>query len=145
MEQAMGVAPYHMPSKQGQMRTSQKIKTERILIFSPDADLANSLKLLLEECCDVALETRLDRLEQGLRETSPTFLLVDLFSTAQDGLSQLLFLERLKVTMPVILMRTYRSSVAIDDAIKRLGAHVFYKPVNVEAVVDLVQELKKSR
>ncbi|HEY4613630.1 MAG TPA: hypothetical protein VII11_11660 [Bacteroidota bacterium] len=141
----MATVPHTIPIQQNLMRSSQKMKADRILIFSPDADLAVSLKLLLEVCCEVVIETRLERLEGRMRETPPSYLLVDLFSTAQDGLKQLQFLERLEIAVPVILLRTYRSSAAIDEAIKNLRAYVFYKPVNVETVVELIHELQNRR
>jgi hypothetical protein len=112
-----------------------------LLIFSADADLANSLTLLLEDRYEVVKVTQLEHLDQSLKESSPALLLVDLFSTPQDALKQLLYLEQLKSTVPLILLRAYRSNTPIDDAIKRLNAYVFYKPVNIDMVVDLVQEL----
>lgn len=132
---------YSMPQKRKQTARKPPVGRPRLLIFSADVDLAHSLKLLLEDRYEVVKVTQLERLEQCLKETSPALLLVDLFSTAQDGLKQLLYLERLKPPVPLILLRAYRSSALIDDAIKRLNAYVFYKPVNVDMVVDLVQDL----
>lgn len=132
---------YSMPQKLKQHARKSPIGRPRLLVFSADADLAHSLELLLEDRYEVAKVTQLERLEQCLKETDPALLLVDLFSTAQDGLKQLLDLEQLRPTVPLILLRAYRSNRLIDDAIKRLNAYVFYKPVNIDMVVDLVQDL----
>lgn len=130
-----------MSQKRRQIAQKPPFGRQRLLIFSPDEDLAHSLTLLLEDRYEVVKVTQLERLGQRLKETSPALLLVDLFSTAQDGLKQLLYLERLRPTVPLILLRAYRSNTLMDDAIKRLNAYVFYKPVNIDMVVDLVQDL----
>ncbi|HXG37332.1 MAG TPA: hypothetical protein VNL36_01035 [Bacteroidota bacterium] len=130
-----------MSQKRRQIAQKPTFGRQRLLIFSPDEDLAHSLTLLLEDRYEVVKVTQLERLGQRLKETSPALLLVDLFSTAQDGLKQLLYLERLRPTVPLILLRAYRSNTLMDDAIKRLNAYVFYKPVNIDMVVDLVQDL----
>jgi DNA-binding NtrC family response regulator len=130
-----------MPQKRRSVAETPPVGRQRLLIFSPDVDLANSLKLLLEDRYEVVKVTQLECLEESLKQASPALLLVDLYSTSQDCLKQLLYLERLRLTVPLILLRAYRSNTLIDDAIKRLNAYVFYKPVNVDMVVNLVQEL----
>ncbi len=134
-----------IPRKRGKLSVSEQEQRDRILLFCADRDLGLSLKLLLEDCCAVVLETNFERLEARMKETAPALLLVDLYSSAQDSLKQLVQLERLSIAVPLILTRTYRSSAPIDEAIKRLGAYVFYKPVNVEMVTELVQELRKRK
>ncbi len=133
-----------MRQKRKSVARTPSIGRQRLLIFSPDVDLAHSLKLLLEDRYEVVKVTQLERLEESLKQTSPALLLVDLYSTAQDGLKQLLYLERLRPTVPLILLRAYRSDTQLDDAIKRLNAYVFYKPVNIDLVVNLVQELMSA-
>lgn len=137
-------AGYLMPQKRNQIARTPPVGRQRLLIFSPDADLAHSLTLLLEDRYEVVKVTQLEQLGQCLKETSPALLLVDLFSTLQDGLKQLLYIERLKLFVPLILLRSYRSNTLMDDAIKRLNAYVFYKPVNIDMVVNLVHDLTSA-
>ena len=117
---------------------------DRILIFSPDHDLATSLSMLLAEAFSTVVETDLRNFDRRAQEEMPALLLVDLFSSAVESLQQLKQLEKLPA-VPIVLLRDYRSFSESDQMIKRLKAFYFYKPVDVEKVTLLIAGLLEKQ
>jgi len=121
------------------IRTSGR---KKVLVFSPDAALAKSLSLLLEDQYEIACETQLDKLKATIGATSPALLLVDLYSFPSDILREVNVLRTSRLKVPVVLLRVYRQlGPEIEESIRDLADFVFYKPFDVNAVADAVHKL----
>lgn len=115
---------------------------KKVLVFSPDAALARSLSLLLEDKYEIACETQLDNLKGTIGSASPGLLLIDLFSFPSDILKEINVLRTSRLKVPVIILRVYRQlNPEIEETIKDLADFVFYKPFDVNAVADAVHKL----
>lgn len=117
---------------------------DRILIFSPDTDLATSLSMLLADTFSPVVETNLRDFNRRVQEETPALLLVDLFSSAAESLQQLAQLDH-QPSVPLVLLRDYRSFSEVDRMIKKLKAYYFFKPVDVEKVTTLITGLLRKR
>ncbi len=117
-------------------------QTNPILIFSPDGDIARSLKMLLEEEYRVETETSLAALEERIRRTDPPLLLVDLYPLPPDILKTVDVLKRRKNKNPVVMFHVFRNSrPEIEQAIRNVSDLILYKPINAELVSELVSVL----
>jgi DNA-binding NtrC family response regulator len=119
---------------------------KKVLVFSPDAALAKSLSLLLEDQYEIACETQLDNLKGTIGTASAGLLLIDLFSFPSDILKEINVLRTSRLKVPVIILRVYRQlNPEIEETIKDLADFVFYKPFDVNAVADAVHKLLEGR
>jgi DNA-binding NtrC family response regulator len=115
---------------------------KKVLVFSPDAALAKSLSLLLEDQYEIACETKLENLKATIGSASPSLLLVDLFAFPSDILREVNVLRTSRLKVPVVLLRVYRQlGPEIEESIRDLADFVFYKPFDVNAVADAVHKL----
>jgi DNA-binding NtrC family response regulator len=133
------------PGQQGALQQPRNPGQGCVLIFSADKDLAESLTMLVEDRFPTRTETDLKMLPQRIQDCIPSVLLVDLLSSPEEGLSQIRLLEKDKSGSPVILLRNYRSNPEMDAAIRKLGAYVFFKPVDVEVIRGLIMELSEKK
>jgi DNA-binding NtrC family response regulator len=118
---------------------------KNVLIFSPDADLARTLVLILEDRFHITRETTISALAESLRSTRPDLVLVDLFTFSEDVRRVLEILRARPSNVPLILLRGYmplRQDVTAE--IEAMGSLVFYKPVDVEMVTQAIEDLLKS-
>lgn len=119
--------------------------SKNVLIFSPDADLARTLVLILEDRYHITRETTISALAESLRTTHPDLVLVDLFTFSEDVRRVLEILRVRPSTVPLILLRGYmplRPDVTAE--IEAMGSLVFYKPVDVEMVTQAIEDLLTS-
>lgn len=119
--------------------------SKNVLIFSPDADLARTLVLILEDRYHITRETTISALAESLRSTKPDLVLVDLFTFSEDVRRVLEVLRARPSNVPLILLRGYmplRQDVTAE--IEAMGSLVFYKPVDVEMVTQAIEDLLKS-
>ena len=115
---------------------------KKVLVFSPDAALAKSLSLLLENQYEIACETQLEKLTATIGTASPGLLLIDLYSFPSDILREVNVLRTSCLKVPVVLLRVYRQlGPEIEESIRDLADFVFYKPFDVNAVADAVHKL----
>jgi DNA-binding NtrC family response regulator len=122
------------------------VSRKRVLVFSPDADLAQFLLLNLEDEFQIVREHRLETFEQAVKEISPDLILIDLFTFSSDIIKQLDIVRRMAGTIPIIALRAYMSvSPEMDKSINDLTNAVFYKPVDVELVTQAIEDLLNSR
>lgn len=136
---AMGTLAVEKTSQEGLL---QREARKKVLVFSPDAALAKSLSLLLEDQYEIACETQLDNLKHTIGAAAPALLLVDLFSFPSDILKEVNVLRTSRLKVPVVLLRVYRQlSPEIEETIRDLADFVFYKPFDVNAVADAVHKL----
>jgi len=137
---------YPMKSMQTDRRARAQGKpaTEhaKILVFSPDADLARSLSLLLEDQFEIVCETQLENLKRSISGTTPALLLIDLFAFPSDILREVNILRASQLDIPVVLLRVYRHlSPELEETIRDLADVVLYKPFDVKVVADAVHKL----
>lgn len=119
---------------------------KKVLVFSPDAALAKSLSLLLEDQYEIACETQIDNLNAAIGTSSPVLLLVDLYSFPSDILREVNVLRTCGLKVPVVLLRVYRQlSPEIEEVIRDLADFVFYKPFDANAVADAVHTLLNGK
>ncbi|HAV22977.1 MAG: hypothetical protein A2X67_07470 [Ignavibacteria bacterium GWA2_55_11] len=116
--------------------------TKRVLIFSPDADLARTLVLILEERFQITRETSVSALETTLGRERPDLVLVDLFTFSED-VRRVLELLRLKAAdVPLVILRGYRPlQKDVNADIETMGSIVFYKPVDVDLVSQAIENI----
>ena len=100
--------------------------------------------MLVEDRFPTRTETNLAMLSERIQDCIPAVLLVDLLASPDEGLSQIQLLQQHNSGAPVILLRNYRSSPEMDAAIRKLGAYVFFKPVDVEVITALINELSEG-
>jgi len=121
---------------------SQVDRTNAILIFSPDHDIAKSLTMLLEEHYPIEAETNLAMLEEHINRLDPPLLLVDLYPLPPDILRTVEVLKRRKNKNPVVMFHVFRNSrPEIEQAIRNVSDLILYKPINAELVSELVSVL----
>ena len=119
--------------------------SKSVLIFSPDADLARTLVLILEDRYRIMRETTITALSDSLQRENPDLVLVDLFTFSEDVRRVLDVLRTRAVHVPLILLRGYiplRQDVTAD--VESMGSMVFYKPVDVELVSQAIEDLLKG-
>jgi DNA-binding NtrC family response regulator len=132
--------------KQGpsQVRTAAGGTRKRVLLFSPDADLARFLILNLEDRLEIVRVHTLAEFENGVGTTTPDLVLVDLYTFSADVVKQIDIIRRHAVAVPIIVLRAYVSlSPEMDRAIEELADQVFYKPVDVELITQAIEERLK--
>lgn len=113
-----------------------------VLIFSPDADLARTLLLILEDRYRITRETTITALSEALSRERHDLILVDLFTFSEDVRRVLDVLRTRTARTPLILLRGYiplRQDVTSE--IESMGSIVFYKPVDVELVSQAIEDL----
>ena len=117
---------------------------KRVLVFSPDADLARFLLMNLEDKFQIIREHRLEQFEQAIKEISPDLVLIDLFTFSIDIVKQLDIIRRTAVTVPIIALRAYMSlTPEINKSIDDLADIIFYKPVDGELITQAIEDLLK--
>jgi DNA-binding NtrC family response regulator len=127
--------------------TSQRVTMmkKRVLVFSPDADLARFLLMNLEDKFQILREHRLEQFEQVIKEISPDLVLIDLFTFSIDIVKQLDIVRRTAVTVPIIALRAYMSlTPEINKSIDDLATIVFYKPVDGELITQSIEDLLRQ-
>ena len=126
----------------GHSSKGARAESKRVLVFSPDADLARCLLVTLEDRFEIVRETRLEGLEQSLKEVSPDLVLIDLSAFSTDIERQLEVIRRNTLSMPIMILRAYVSlPPEINKAITEMTDLVFYKPVDVDLISQAIENL----
>jgi DNA-binding NtrC family response regulator len=127
-----------------QVESTSTVFQKRVLVFSPDADLARVLLLNLEDKFQIVREHRLEQFEQAVKEILPDLILIDLFTFSTDIIKQLDIVRRMKSAVPIIALRAYMSlTPEMNKSIDDLTDAVFYKPVDVELITQAIEDLLK--
>ena len=130
--------------ERSQAALSPSVDLKRVLVFSPDADLARFLLLNLEDKFQIMREHRLEYFEQAVKELRPDLILIDLFAFSPDIIKQLDIVRRTAHAVPIIALRAYMSlTPEMDKAIDELTDAVFYKPVDVELITQTIEDFFK--
>jgi len=123
---------------------SPSFSRKRVLVFSPDLDLARFLLLNLEDKFQIVREHRLEQFEQAVKEIVPDLILIDLFTFSTDIIKQLDIVRRMASAVPIIALRAYMSlAPEMNKSIDELTDTVFYKPVDVELITQAIEDLLK--
>jgi DNA-binding NtrC family response regulator len=123
---------------------SPSVSRKRVLVFSPDLDLARFLLLNLEDKFQIVREHRLEHFEQAVKEIVPDLILIDLFTFSTDIIKQLDIVRRMASAVPIIALRAYMSlAPEMNKSIDELTDTVFYKPVDVELITQAIEDLLK--
>jgi DNA-binding NtrC family response regulator len=124
--------------------SNSAVSRKRVLVFSPDSDLARFLLLNLEDEFQIVREHQLEHFEQAVKEIVPDLILIDLFTFSSDIIKQLDIVRRTANTVPTIALRAYMSlSPEMNKSIDDLTDAVFYKPVDVELITQAIEDLLK--
>lgn len=117
---------------------------KRVLVFSPDSDLARFLLLNLEDRFQILRYTTLEQFEHAVQENIPDLILIDLYTSSLDINKQLDVIRRTALAVPVIALRAYKSlSPEMNQSLDELTDIIFYKPANVELVTQAIEDLLK--
>jgi DNA-binding NtrC family response regulator len=117
---------------------------KRVIVFSPDADLARCLLLILEDEFDIVRKTTIADFESSIRAVAPDLILIDLYTFSADIVKQLDVVRHLSAKVPVIVLRAYLSlTKKMDQAIEDVASLVFYKPVDVDLITQAIEDLLK--
>jgi len=127
-----------------QAALNSTLSRKRVLVFSPDADLARFLLLNLEDKFQIMREHQLERFKQAIKDTLPDLILIDLFAFSIDIIKQLDIVRRMAGIVPIIALRAYMSlTPEMNKSIDDLTDAVFYKPVEVELITQAIEDLLK--
>ena len=138
MSNQAGIISHERP----QAALSSTVSRKRVLVFSPDADLARFLLLNLEDKFQIVREHKLEHFEQAVREILPDLILIDLFTFSTDIVKQLDIVRRMASIVPIIALRAYMSlTPEMNKSIDDLTDAVFYKPVDVELITQAIEDL----
>jgi len=130
--------------EQPQMKSIPVVSRKRVLVFSPDSDLARFLLLNLEDEFQIVREHQLEHFEQAVKEILPDLILIDLFTFPADILKQLDIVRRMASSVPVIALRAYMSlAPELNKSIDDMVDAVFYKPADVDLVTQAIKDLLK--
>jgi DNA-binding NtrC family response regulator len=139
----MKAHPQTAPNSQ---RGSRVDSRKRILVFSPDKDLAESLSLLLEGNFEIVRETSMQSLQEVISSTRPALLLIDLFVFASDILKVLDIIRSSRKTIPIIILHVYQQrNPTMEDAIQKAADLVLFKPVDVDEIGISITKLLERR
>ena len=125
--------------------STMNIIKKRVLVFSPDADLARFLVMNLEDKFQIIREHQIEQFEHSIKEIQPDLVLVDLYTFSTDIIRQLNIVQRVAVSVPVIALRAYMSlSPEINKSIDDISDIVFFKPVDGERITRAIEDLLKD-
>jgi len=133
-----------MSQETQQAATTSALPRKRVLVFSPDSDLARFLLLNLEDEFQIVREHRLEGFEHAVKEFSPDLIVVDLFTFSSDIVKQLDIVRRSATGIPIIALRAYMYlTPEMNKSIEDLTDTIFYKPVDVELFTQAIEDLLK--
>ncbi len=128
------------PRTEPQVLTQDKRK--KILVFSPDRDLAQSLSMLFENHFEITCETSMGNLGKRITSVAPDLLIVDLHTFSSDVMLELNIVESSCAKVPVVILRAYnRLRSDVEEMVQRTAKVVFYKPFNAEEVVRSIHSM----
>ena len=112
----------------------------RVLVFSPDPDLAQCLLLNLEDRFQIIREHTLINFQEALQQAAPHLILIDLCTFPEDISKQFEILHRAANNVPIIVLRAYLAlPPELNIAIDQLANGIFYKPVDVALITQAIE------
>ncbi|MBM4169195.1 MAG: hypothetical protein FJ215_08580 [Ignavibacteria bacterium] len=117
----------------------------RVLVFSPDKDLATSLSMLLEGQYSIVCETRVENLGQRIRQNSLSLLLIDLSTFPGDIRLVLEILNLSRDSLPVVVLHVFQRKVPeLEEEIRGISDLVLYKPLEVDTIGEAIKTLLET-
>jgi DNA-binding NtrC family response regulator len=121
---------------------TQMKEKKKILVFSPDRDLAQSLSMLFEDHFEITCETSTGNLGKRISSFVPSLLIVDLHTFSSDVMLELSIVEASSVKVPIVILRAYnRLRSDVEEMVQRTAQVIFYKPFNAEEVVRSIHKI----
>jgi DNA-binding NtrC family response regulator len=116
-----------------------------ILIYSPDLNFCFSLSMLFQDRYNVITTTSIGSVDKFVADYSADLVLID--AVPSDKLLERIdLLKQIKQDLPMILLYVYNArDVELDKAIRAHVSAVFYKPFEVSAVSQRIQDLLTPR
>lgn len=116
-------------------------KKRTIIIYSPDLNFCFSLSMLFQDRYNVITTTNLGMLEQFVGSYSADLVMIDAVPS-EKIIERLDNLKRAKQNLPVIILYVYKSrDVGLDRTIRQHVDSVFYKPFEISAISERINEL----
>ncbi len=138
----MSNQPEIFSQRRPQAASKATVSRKRVLVFSPDTDLARFLLLNLEDKFQIVREHQLEHFEKAVKEIIPDLILIDLFTFSTDIIKQLDIVRRMASIAPIIALRAYMPlTTEMNKSIDDLTDAVFYKPVDVELITQAIEDL----
>jgi DNA-binding response OmpR family regulator len=117
----------------------------KVLILDDDEVAAQTYERALRlEGFEVVTARDAEALLRGIDTDHPDVVLIDLRSPLVDGIEvirQVRAREHLRHTPVAILTADYRAARIPENALKELGAHLFYKPLWIEHIITIARAL----
>jgi len=116
-----------------------------ILIYSPDLNFCFSLSMLFQDRYNVITTTNIGSLDKFVADYSADLVLIDAVPS-EKLLQRVDALKQLKADLPLIMLYVYNGKdVRLDQCLRKQVAAVFYKPFEVAAVSQKIQEILAPR
>jgi DNA-binding NtrC family response regulator len=116
-----------------------------ILIYSPDLNFCFSLSMLFQDRYNVITTTSIGSLDKFVSDYSADLVLIDAVPS-EKLLQRIEALKQLKADLPLIMLYVYNGKdVRLDQNLRKQVAAVFYKPFEVAAVSQKIQEILTPR
>jgi DNA-binding NtrC family response regulator len=112
-----------------------------VFIYSADRDLADSMMMLLEDRYTIMVEMDSRNIIDKVQAVKPSLVIVDLPSAPVESLKITALLKKLPDTLPIVLFRSYRGNLVLEQAIQTLNAFVFFKPFDIDQLSELMFSL----
>jgi DNA-binding NtrC family response regulator len=116
-----------------------------ILIYSPDLNFCFSLSMLFQDRYNVITTTNIGSLDKFVADYSADLVLIDAVPS-EKLLQRVDALKQLKADLPLIMLYVYNGKdVRLDQCLRKQVAAVYYKPFEVAAVSQKIQEILAPR
>ena len=116
-----------------------------ILIYSPDLNFCFSLSMLFQDRYNVITTTNIGSLDKFVADYSADLVLIDAVPS-EKLLQRVDALKQLKADLPLIMLYVYNGKdVRLDQCLRKQVAAVLYKPCEVAAVSQKIQEILAPR
>jgi DNA-binding NtrC family response regulator len=116
-----------------------------ILVFSPDLNLCFSLSLLFQDRYHVVTTTSLDAVSTLVAEHRAELVIIDAVPSARL-IASLDAIRGDRGNVSVVMLYVYDARLtSLDRAIRDHVDTIFYKPVDIAAVSQRIQELLQSK
>lgn len=116
-----------------------------ILIYSPDLNFCFSLSMLFQDRYNVITTTSIGSVDKFVADYSADLVLIDAVPS-EKLLGRINGLKQIKQDLPMILLYVYDArDVELDKTIRAHVSAVFYKPFEVSAVSQSIQDLLTPR
>ncbi len=123
--------------RDGKKATSEKRKN--ILLYSADKDLMKSLSILLQDQYGIVATETVEELALQRNNKCISLLVVDLERSIPALLAEFEQRQRENHDAPIIVLYAFRQGQPEwEKKIRQLASQVFYKPVQIEQILEAI-------